>query len=41
MSYFKILGFDKEPFSTSPDPSFFFESREHEKALTNLMIELR
>lgn len=41
MSYFKILGFDKEPFSTSPDPAFFFESREHEKALTNLMIELR
>lgn len=41
VSYFKILGFDKEPFSTSPDPAFFFESREHEKALTNLMIELR
>lgn len=41
MSYFKILGFDREPFSTSPDPAFFFESSEHEKALTNLMIELR
>ncbi|MCP4649082.1 MAG: AAA family ATPase [PVC group bacterium] len=41
MSYYKILGFDKEPFSTSPDPSFFYESREHERALTNLMIELR
>jgi len=41
MSYYKILGFAKEPFSTSPDPTFFFESREHEKALTNLMIELR
>ncbi len=40
MSYFKILGFDREPFSTSPDPAFFFESSEHEKALTNLMIEL-
>jgi len=41
MSYFKILEFQKEPFSTSPDPEFFYESREHEKALTNLIIELR
>ncbi|MFH2138397.1 MAG: AAA family ATPase [Candidatus Omnitrophota bacterium] len=41
MSYYKILGFNKEPFSTSPDPSFFYESRDHERALTNLMIELR
>lgn len=41
MSYYKILGFIKEPFSTSPDPMFFYESREHERALTNLMIELR
>ncbi|MCK5451175.1 MAG: AAA family ATPase, partial [Candidatus Omnitrophica bacterium] len=32
---------EKEPFSTSPDPDFFYESREHEKALTNLIIELR
>ena len=41
MSYFKILGFEKEPFSTSPDPDFFYLSREHEIALTNLLIELR
>ena len=41
MSYFKILGFDKEPFSTSPDPDFFYLSREHETALTNVLIELR
>jgi len=41
MSYYKVLGFEKEPFSTSPDPDFFYESREHESALTNLMIELR
>ncbi len=41
MSYYKILGLKKEPFSTSPDPGFFYESREHERALTNLMIELR
>jgi len=41
MSYYKVLGFLREPFSTSPDPEFFYESREHETALTNLMIELR
>ena len=41
MSYFKVLGFDKEPFSTSPDPEFFYLSKEHESALTNILIELR
>jgi len=41
MSYYKILGFDKEPFSTSPDPNYFYLSREHEQALTNTLIELR
>jgi general secretion pathway protein A len=41
MSYYKVLGFDKEPFSTSPDPDFFYLSREHESALTNILIELR
>lgn len=41
MSYFKILGFDKEPFSTSPDPAFFYLSREHETSLTNVIIEIR
>ncbi len=41
MSYYRILGFEKEPFSTSPDPEFFYSSREHERALTNVLIELR
>jgi Type II secretory pathway, component ExeA (predicted ATPase) len=41
MSYFRILGFEKEPFSTSPDPDFFYLSKEHEAALTNVLIELR
>jgi general secretion pathway protein A len=41
MSYFKVLGFDKEPFSTSPDPDFFYLSKEHEIALTNILIDLR
>lgn len=41
MSYYKILGFDKEPFSTSPDPEFFYLSKEHEAALNNVLIDLR
>jgi general secretion pathway protein A len=41
MSYFKVLGFNEEPFSTSPDPDFFYLSKEHETALTNVLIELR
>ena len=41
MSYYKILGFQKEPFSTSPDPDFFYSSRGHEAALTNVLIDLR
>ncbi|PIU42093.1 MAG: transposase [Candidatus Omnitrophica bacterium CG07_land_8_20_14_0_80_42_15] len=41
MSYYKIIGFEKEPFSTSPDPNFFYLSKEHERALTNILIELR
>ena len=41
MSYYKILGFEKEPFSTSPDPNFFYLTKSHEAALTNVLIELR
>ena len=41
MSYYKVLGLEKEPFSTSPDPEFFYLSKEHETALTNTLIEMR
>ncbi len=41
MSYYKLLGLDKEPFSTSPDPEFFYESKEHRAALLRLLIEIR
>lgn len=40
MSYFKVLGFEKEPFSTSPDPDFFYFSREHKTAFTKTLIEI-
>ncbi|MGE5279545.1 MAG: ExeA family protein [Deltaproteobacteria bacterium] len=41
MSYYQILGLEKEPFSTSPDPEFFYQSQEHRAALTRLLIEIR
>lgn len=40
MAYYSILGFNKEPFSTSPDPNFFYLTKEHDMALTNILIEL-
>lgn len=43
MSYYKLLGLEKEPFSTGPDPAFFYQSKEHKSALYRLRnaIELR
>ena len=36
-----MLGLEREPFSTSPDPDFFYQSLEHKTALTNILIEIR
>lgn len=41
MSYFKALGLEKEPFSTSPDPQFFYHSTSHNTALKRLEIAVR
>lgn len=41
MSYYKALGLEKEPFSTSPDPEFFFRSTGHETAIKRLEISVR
>lgn len=41
MSYYKLLGLEKEPFSTNPDPNFLYLSREYDLAFTNILIELR
>ena len=41
MSYFKVLGLEKEPFSTSPDPEFFYRSTSHNTALKRLEIAIR
>ena len=41
VGYYSILGFEQEPFSTSPDPEFFYHTKEHDRALNNILIELR
>jgi len=41
MSYYQVLNLKKEPFSTSPDPEFFYHSREHTTALKRLEIAVR
>ena len=41
MSYYTALGLTKEPFSTSPDPAFFFRSHSHVQALNRLEIAIR
>lgn len=41
MSYYKVLGLEKEPFSTSPDPEFFYRSTSHDTALKRLEIAIR
>jgi general secretion pathway protein A len=41
MSYLATLQLEKEPFSTSPDPSFFYRSSEHYTALNRLEISIR
>jgi len=41
MSYYTVLGLAKEPFSTNPDPTFFFGSHSHTQALNRLEIAVR
>ncbi|MCX5716133.1 MAG: AAA family ATPase [Candidatus Omnitrophica bacterium] len=41
MSYYEALNLKKEPFSTSPDPDFFYRSSAHNTALHRLEIAIR
>ena len=41
MSYYKLLGLAREPFSTSPDPEFLYLSDAHRAALYRLRIAVR
>ena len=40
MDYFKILDLSREPFSNSPDPEFFYNSRQHVGCLQKLELSL-
>ena len=41
MNYYKTLNLDQEPFSNSPDPGLFFNSKQHLEALQKLEISIR
>lgn len=41
MSYYTALRIEQEPFSTSPDPNFFYQSTGHYTALNRLEITIR
>ena len=41
MDYFNILKLNREPFSNSPDPDFFFQSGPHQMCLQKLELALR
>jgi general secretion pathway protein A len=41
MDYFSILNLNKEPFSNSPDPDYFFHSQQHVSCLQKLELSLR
>jgi general secretion pathway protein A len=41
MQYYKLLQLDREPFSNSPDPDFFFNSYQHHGCLQKLELALR
>ncbi len=41
MSYYKLLSLKKEPFSTSPDPTLFYPTDVHKKALYRLAVSVQ
>ncbi len=41
MRYFTTLNLDREPFSNSPEPEFFFEAPQHVNCLQQLEISIR
>jgi len=41
MEYFRLLGLESEPFSSTPDPRFFYPSDEYRECLQKLEIAIR
>jgi general secretion pathway protein A len=41
MQYYELLGLEREPFSSSPDPAFFYLSDDYRECLQRLEISIR
>ncbi len=41
LNYYELLGLRQEPFSTTPEPEFYYDSKEHKECLVRLEIALR
>lgn len=41
MQFYEAVGCTSDPFSTSPDPAFFYRAQEHEECLQRLEISIR
>jgi len=41
MDYLKIINLNKEPFSNSPDPDFFFQANDHVDCLQKIELSIR
>ncbi|MEJ2039826.1 MAG: AAA family ATPase [Desulfosarcinaceae bacterium] len=41
MDYYRLLQLEREPFSNSPDPEYFFQSQQHRGCLQKLELALR
>ena len=41
MEYYKLLQLEREPFSNSPDPNYFFQSRQHHACLQKIELAVR
>lgn len=41
MEYYKLLKLEREPFSNSPDPNYFFQSRQHQACLQKIELAIR
>ncbi len=41
MNYYELIGLQKEPFSMTPDPDFYFDAKHHANCIDRLEISLR
>jgi len=41
VNYYELIGLEKEPFSMTPDPDFYFDAKHHSNCIDRLEISLR